>query len=537
MSSASSSLPALHALGSSLSSFFGSLSSSAQLRGLLLAGTVGLAFKALNAAAAAKGYKKKLPARKVAAAKRAAAASATASASEEAESILSGLKWDAEEFVTLLSSFIAHTEKLQNNPPALIPREDLIADLVIKFLEPYADQLEVRRVCYVEGRSNVIVKYNPSKAKQVVSFVGSHMDVVTANPAEFKRPPFQLTREGDIIYGRGVTDCLGHVAMLCCLFKQLAIAKPALRVGVASVFIANEENSTVPGVGIDALAAAGELEFCRKAPLFWIDSADVGPTVGTAGVMTWSMKTTGFSGHSGVPQNAVNALSLSMRAIEYIQKRFYSDFPYTHECSQWLFSNASSLKPTRCEMPPGGVTNIPREVTIKGDVRFVPFVTEQQIKTAVAGYVADLNEHVIRNGGLPGVGGVDRFVIPDPIAAKRIATEQSGATVPMLQGVVEWEWTGHAMTGVACDMDSTGFKALCDAIYEVTGQCKPFALTGSLPIIADLKAQGMDVQVTGFGAFDAYHAANEYATISGFETGTKIVTRLIDHLNTHMPQE
>jgi acetylornithine deacetylase len=250
------------------------------------------------------------------------------------------------------------------------------------------------------------------------------------------------------------------------------------------------------------LAKEGELEFCRHAPLFWIDSADVGPTIGTAGVMTWECKVTGFSGHSGVPQNAVNALSLSMRAIEYIQKRFYSDFPYSHEAHQWQFSNGSSLKPTRCEMPPGGVTNIPREVTLKGDIRFLPFVTEAQVKAAVEGYVSDLNESVIRHGGLPGVGGVDRFVIPDPVAKKRLEEESSDAAVPMLQGIVEWKWSGHAMRGVACDLESTGFKALCDAIYEVTGQCKPFALTGSLPIIAGLKEQGFDTQITGFGAFD-----------------------------------
>jgi hypothetical protein len=39
-------------------------------------------------------------------------------------------------------------------------------------------------------------------------FIFCVQDVVTANPDEFKRPPFQLTREGDLIYGRGVTDCL-----------------------------------------------------------------------------------------------------------------------------------------------------------------------------------------------------------------------------------------------------------------------------------------------------------------------------------------
>ena len=273
-------------LSSLLTSVFTSVASSTKLRGLLLAGTVFLASKALGTAAASKGYKKQLRSKRPIAQAAAASTTAGGPAASDEERLLKQLHLDTDEFVALLGSFIAHTEKLQNNPPALIPQEELIAQLVLKFLDPYKDVLDIRRVCYVEGRPNLIIKYNPSNSEQIVSFVGSHMDVVTANPDEFKRDPFKLTVEGDMLYGRGVTDCLGHVAMLCCVLKQLAIIKPKLRVGVACVFIANEENGTVEGVGIDELCRRGELEFCSRAPLFWIDSADVGPTLGTAGVAT-----------------------------------------------------------------------------------------------------------------------------------------------------------------------------------------------------------------------------------------------------------
>lgn len=499
-----------------LSSLWSGVTSSGALRGLILAGTALLSARALAAAAGNKRYKKKLPFRAPAAVKETEAAHAE---------LLNALALNKEEFVALLASFIAHTEKLQNNPPACIPQEDLIADLVLKFLEPYKDVLDIRRVCYVAGRSNVIIKYHGT-TKKMASFVGSHMDVVSANPAEFKRNPFELTVEGDTLYGRGVTDCLGHVAMLCCIFKQLAILKPKLRVGVAAVFIANEENSTIEGIGIDELAKNGELEFARESPLFWIDSADIGPTVGTAGVMTWSMKATGYSGHSGVPQNAINALSLGHEAIKYIQQRFYNDHPFSAEAAQWLYKNGSSLKPTRVSMPEGGVTNIPREVTFRGDVRFLPFFPAAQVKAAIEGYVKELNDDVIRRNGLPHSGGIDRFIIPNP-------KKSESADKPMLQGLIEWSWDAATFTGVACDMESVGYRALCDSIYEVTGEFKPFALTGSLPIIADLQAQGYDVQITGFGRFDAYHAADEYAKLSEFEAGAKIVATLINHLNTH----
>jgi hypothetical protein len=73
-------------------------------------------------------------------------------------------------------------------------------------------------------------------------------DVVTANPDSWSFDPFKLTREGDKLLGRGVTDCLGHVALLTELFRQLGLHKPPLKATVIGVFIANEENSTVGGV-------------------------------------------------------------------------------------------------------------------------------------------------------------------------------------------------------------------------------------------------------------------------------------------------
>jgi acetylornithine deacetylase len=53
--------------------------------------------------------------------------------------------------------------------------------------------------------------------------------------------------------GRGVTDCLGHVALLVELFTQLAEARPKLAPTVVGVFIANEENATLTGIGVDEM--------------------------------------------------------------------------------------------------------------------------------------------------------------------------------------------------------------------------------------------------------------------------------------------
>ena len=44
--------------------------------------------------------------------------------------------------------------------------------------------------------------------------------------------------QGDKLYGRGTTDCLGHVALITDLFVQLAENKPKLKHTVVAVLIA-----------------------------------------------------------------------------------------------------------------------------------------------------------------------------------------------------------------------------------------------------------------------------------------------------------
>lgn len=74
---------------------------------------------------------------------------------------------------------------------------------------------------------------------------------------------------------------------------------------------------------MDALQSHGELEVLRKGPLYWIDSANMGPTLGTGGMLTWKLTVNGEKGHSGVPQAAINALELAMEAIRHAQERFF----------------------------------------------------------------------------------------------------------------------------------------------------------------------------------------------------------------------
>lgn len=75
----------------------------------------------------------------------------------------------------------------------------------------------------------------------------------------------------------------------------------------------------MPGIGIDRLLDEGKLEKMKNGPVYWVDTSDRNPCMGTictcilmimiymyicigcATAITWTMKATGVSGHSGLP--------------------------------------------------------------------------------------------------------------------------------------------------------------------------------------------------------------------------------------------
>ena len=76
-----------------------------------------------------------------------------------------------------------------------------------------------------------------------------------------------MSIDGDKLRGRGTTDCLGHVALVAEIMRRLGETKPKLKTTIVAVFIASEENSSIPGVGVDALVKNGLLNKLKHGPL------------------------------------------------------------------------------------------------------------------------------------------------------------------------------------------------------------------------------------------------------------------------------
>lgn len=400
---------------------------------------------------------------------------------------LASVELNEPRFLSLLEKLIGEAEFLQNSPPqGMIPREDRASDHVLKVLAPFMKTnggvLEVERVNFVDGRGNVIIKY-PGTTDKICSFVGSHLDVVPANPETWERNPFVLTVEGDMLYGRGTTDCLGHVALLTDMLCTLAENRPALKTSIVVVFIVNEENSSFVGLGVDQLAKEGYLDGLISGPLFWIDAADSQPCIGTAGNLQWKMKVTGKLFHSGLPHKGINSIEMAMDAISYIQKRFFEDFKRLPQEDEYNFATQSTLKATQISCAPGSLNQLPPDCTVEGDVRVAPFYDVSDVRRVVNSYVAEINSNpaVLENPAHRGPHS--KYTLPDENK----------------KGAVEFSWLADGENGIACNLNSIGYHAICEATRSVLGDVKPYSIGGSLPLIRELQERGFDMQISGYG--------------------------------------
>lgn len=425
------------------------------------------------------------------------------------------LALDEPRFLSLLSDLVAFGPRLANSPSAgLIPEEKLAADRVLASLAPHLAAGRVKAELLAapghEKRPNLVLTL-PGEGSGIVGFVGAHFDVVPADREGegWLRDPWQLEVEGGQLYGRGVTDCLGHVALLTDLVVGLCERGMRPKKTLKVVLISNEEEAPLPEIGLDYAASVGALDDLQAGTIYWLDSADFGPTVGTGGMAMWRLEATGVGGHSGFTQNCVNALELANASARALVEWFEQRFPAHPDEARWGFLSPSSLKATRMQVPNDKVTKIPGLAVVEGDIRLTPFY---EMKDAIGGaeaFVAELDR---------------RIEASDPPRGFPRTRTLSGE-----RGRVKLEPVGRSMEGIACKLDSPGLDALRQALRAARPGVEPkaYSMTGSLPLVRDLQRRGFDVQITGFGRSSYYHAPNEQAELEHFRQGYRILVELL----------
>ena len=142
--------------------------------------------------------------------------------------------------------------------------------------------------------------------------LSAHSDVVPVADQEWSKPPFQLTRVGERLYGRGTTDMKGFLSEILALADRahgMTLRAPLKLLisydeEIGCVGMRDIQNHLPPILGNPELAIVGEPTEMQVA-------------IGHKGKRAYHVDVTGQSGHSALAPNFVSALHL---AVDFVKE-------------------------------------------------------------------------------------------------------------------------------------------------------------------------------------------------------------------------
>lgn len=217
--------------------------------------------------------------------------------------------------------------------------------------------------------------------------LSAHTDVVPVEGQVWTRPPFELTDEGDRLYGRGTTDMKGFVA--CALALATEAKAFDLRRPFAIVLSYDEE---IGCVGLQEIQA--QLAPLLKAPRLCIvgEPTEMQVATGHKGKTALKAVFRGEAGHSALAPKFQNALHLAcdfMVELRSLQAEIAEngpfddgyDIPYsTVHIGKLCGGTALNIVPERAEM--------------LFELRNIPQQSDAELLDRIHGLAAGLNANV-----------------------------------------------------------------------------------------------------------------------------------------------
>ena len=205
----------------------------------------------------------------------------------------------------------------------------------------------------------------------------AHMDVVPAGDANaWQGSPWELRRDGDFIYGRGVEDNQQAIASMLALAEALAHTQIRPGLGLGLVFMADEECGS--GHGMKWLLK-------HKAGIFQENDLYIVPDGGSPdgteieiaekGQLWLRFIVNGRQAHASMPQLGNNAFVGASQLVLALQS-LYRFFPQRNELFNPPFS---TFVPTRHEENVGAVNIVPGRDIFYMDCRLVPELEPEQV--------------------------------------------------------------------------------------------------------------------------------------------------------------
>ena len=274
---------------------------------------------------------------------------------------------DEEELLSLAKELIAVEGHLEH------PRfESDTAQMVQTILQREGIECELIEVA--PNRFNVYAKIKGSgKGDKLV--LNAHLDTV---PAYGMANAFTPMCKGGMLYGRGSSDTKGNVACLCyvmILMKRLDIK---LRGDLILLCTCDEESGSI--------GARAALKDLVADYAIVCESTNLNIGIGHKGVEWFSASFTGFSTHSGRPDNGINAIYAANDFINMLRRYDEKVVKRNHPLIGRSSLNVGTVV--------GGskVTVVPDQCTVGFDRRWIPGETRQSIMQELNVIVEEFTE-------------------------------------------------------------------------------------------------------------------------------------------------
>lgn len=333
-------------------------------------------------------------------------------------------------------------ERESENPPG---NERAVASYIHERLKDSPVPFDVEVYDVEPGRPNVVARAgNPENGTALLT---GHTDVVPAHSEDWSRDPYELCEDDGRIVGRGSADMKGALAAKIVATESYyeSTSDPG---EVILGFVVDEEAN---GAGTRALVENGV-----DADVAIIgEPTELQVCVAQKGVARYTVTAYGESGHSGRPDDAVNAISVMNRVIERIEA---FDDRLREETSHEQLA-PETITVTEVE---GGIgpNVVPDKVTATVDWRFLPGTTSPE---SFDRRLAELLEGVQFDGTAVDTD-IERIVFA---RAAEVDTDHQA-----VQTVVD------AANSVGVPANAVGFNAATDARFLVHDAKIPAILFG-----------------------------------------------------------
>ncbi|KFI46801.1 succinyl-diaminopimelate desuccinylase [Bifidobacterium bohemicum] len=279
---------------------------------------------------------------------------------------------NTDETLDLLRQFVAmHTEN---------GNEKVVADLIDGIFKKAGIASKVLPFEDDPTRANLVAEIGHGKP---VLCVTGHMDTVSAQQEGWLRDPFTLTEEGDMFYGRGVTDMKGGLAAIVAAMVNLKAHESQMHGTVRFLATAGEE------VGMPGARRLHEQGYMKD-----VDALLVGEPSGysiiyaTKGELNLNIRMKGKAAHSSMPDAGINAVEAIVEFLTSLKTCIL-------DAARGVTSADLGDTVFNIDVIRGGrqVNAIPESASAEINIRIIPELSNKEILAVLDEEVAKFNEN------------------------------------------------------------------------------------------------------------------------------------------------